>query len=1114
MTSAWAGLGFSADGAIEALSATSVHVVESYARTRVEIARSEFRSGQFSAAFDTLSNLVSGLRPVMPHDEPTEGLALAFAISNSVLGQGRERFGDAAEAEEAFRESVEQFRAVDDTKLNPRDHSDFGIALAALHFELEALDHLRRSRAEGGATPEAARHHAVLLMGGGKTEVAEELLKEALLTTPADPDALRALGTIQAQREDGEAAATLASSVYALMSLGRHAEALEVLDVLESLTPGAELTGVRAEAERLDNRLESALASYQRALQDQPNKSWLLGGLASALLALDRARDAAAYIATAVESAPEDTALLDLGGEIALRTGDWDQVAELAQRAIAVDSHDASARYRLALAAQAVDDVPRALEVIQSARVLDPTNFDFLVLHADLALQAGSPEVAAELYRQICADPQASPFAYARLVWLLQQTGQTSSGIAVAESALGRFGDNEPVLVALGQLLLDADPAAGISMLQRAVDLPDHSLEATLALIRGLFDAGRSADALAMIEHAKEEAPDSADVYAVEARVLASTGDWSHAADSARTALGYDPDTFDALVVLGRAALVDDDAETAEALLRRAVGLSGQVSGRYYLACALLDSRPAEARELLDEIIEAGGIATADALQLRARLHLDRGKLKRGIADLEEAARLDPENESILIELADALRQNGDAERALHFADRALDLVPEWPFALAVRATALQVLGRIDEARRDLHHAITVDPDYGFAYILLARVASDAGEAQRHVDEARRLLPDDSRVEIEQAALFTQTQRYEEALATYERLLQSAPEPEVVGAYIDTLRLLGRLEEAVHEGERAMVELGDDPVVRRSLAIALVDAGRRADGIAHLAQLVETFGDASSKGDLGWALVADEQQDRALAVIDEALLAAPYDVWTRNQLSILLSDVGDYAQAQAFAVGASELDPSSVDAWAQIGWNARQQTPPDLDLALQAMERALTLVPEGLPDPWVVGAVAEIRHLLGDPRAEAGFREALALSRHSGSKGNRSLSTAGWCAYRLDDLKQSARLFLEAASLEDKPGSDAFDLALVTLCLGRQERARKLYADALRLIAASRHPLIQRGLIQVAIIDIGRAKVGHELDEDVTRGILADLDQALEGLPHAPTMEAPPTLTT
>jgi len=104
----------SATASIEALAAASVHVVESYARSRIELARAEFRQGRVNEGLNTLESLMRSLRSEFDTGEPNQGIDLVLAIAYSVLAQGVEQAGDNETAGGYYRESASRFHQLDE----------------------------------------------------------------------------------------------------------------------------------------------------------------------------------------------------------------------------------------------------------------------------------------------------------------------------------------------------------------------------------------------------------------------------------------------------------------------------------------------------------------------------------------------------------------------------------------------------------------------------------------------------------------------------------------------------------------------------------------------------------------------------------------------------------------------------------------------------------------------------------------------------------------------------------------------------------------------------------------------------------------------------------------
>ena len=85
----------------------------------------------------------------------------------------------------------------------------------------------------------------------------------------------------------------------------------------------------------------------------------------------------------------------------------------------------------------------------------------------------------------------------------------------------------------------------------------------------------------------------------------------------------------------------------------------------------------------------------------------------------------------------------GRADAALAIAETLVQRYPTWPRALVLRARALEMAGRVDEAARDLEIAVNLAPSNSIAWRMLGKILAQHGgalEAERADDALRNAL--------------------------------------------------------------------------------------------------------------------------------------------------------------------------------------------------------------------------------------------------------------------------------------------------------------------------------------------------------------------------------------
>jgi tetratricopeptide (TPR) repeat protein len=151
-----------------------------------------------------------------------------------------------------------------------------------------------------------------------------------------------------------------------------------------------------------------------------------------------------------------------------------------------------------------------------------------------------------------------------------------------------------------------------------------------------------------------------------------------------------------------------------------------------------------------------------------------------------------------------------DAERALKYADQALERAPEWPWAYAMKARALRGLRRYREALAILEQGIRLSPRDPVLVIQRGRIhvaEGDATRAEQAFREAIRLNPGYSESHTWLGFALTQARRYDAALAAHRAAIALAPDrPWPIVQLGRTLYVKGDLSGAI-ERFTAAIEL-------------------------------------------------------------------------------------------------------------------------------------------------------------------------------------------------------------------------------------------------------------------------------------------------------------------
>jgi len=345
-----------------------------------------------------------------------------------------------------------------------------------------------------------------------------------------------------------------------------------------------------------------------------------------------------------------------------------------------------------------------------------------------------------------------------------------------AMSLLARYDRRESVEKAFSIL-------SGLASERPDAPLVQTAVARTCLALYDLTNAKEWADkAFAAAEAARTLDPRLTEVDVVLGETLLKTGRAKEAVEAFRRALSTQPDSYDALLGLGRGNEAAGDDAAAEEAFRRAINLQPLTwagynqnaafyyhRGRYKEAANLFR----KATELTPDNYRAwsnlGGASTMQcefdpaleafqkALSLRPNnavaasnfglTQLWTGRYAEAVESLETAARYGPTDSRIWVNLGDAYGGAGRKEKAAEAYERCRTLAreqlrqnPKDAQALEIVAISLAKTGRVAEAQEPIRQALAIDPKDPAILADAAIVAVLAGRTSEALDWIRQAV--------------------------------------------------------------------------------------------------------------------------------------------------------------------------------------------------------------------------------------------------------------------------------------------------------------------------------------------------------------------------------------
>ncbi len=334
-----------------------------------------------------------------------------------------------------------------------------------------------------------------------------------------------------------------------------------------------------------------------------------------------------------------------------------------------------------------------------------------------------------------------------------------------------------------------------------------------------------------------------------------------------------------------------------------------------------IEGRNAEARELLEELIDPGAVDLANA-ELRVQLAFvlralgEKVEVETLFAYLGRLQDANPDVLEVMVLSAFAYDGFDRFAEALRAYDRALELDPDDADLHDKRGLALRNLGRLEEAASAFSRAIELDPASAISRRRRAAALGGLGRVEEALSEylaASELDPENVDIHNNRGALLGRSDRHEEALEAFRLAAELDPENASVRRNLGTaLRHLGRHEEAL---EALAIAADLDPEnagVYNERGVVLGRLGRAEASLSAFARAIELDPhDPAVLSNYGVSLGIAGRYDEALPMVREAAELDPDNAVIQSNYGVGLNNVGRFEEAVGAYDRAIELAPSA-----------------------------------------------------------------------------------------------------------------------------------------------------------------------------------------------------------
>jgi tetratricopeptide (TPR) repeat protein len=328
--------------------------------------------------------------------------------------------------------------------------------------------------------------------------------------------------------------------------------------------------------------------------------------------------------------------------------------------------------------------------------------------------------------------------------------------------------------------------------------------------------------------------------------------------------------------------------------------------------------RLGEARQVYEAVLGVDP-AHAQALHLLGVVCIQSGDLEGGADLIGRALQVQPDDPAALGNLATALNGLGRREQALACCDRAIALQPQDPAAHGNRGAALHALGRFVEALQSYDRAAALRPDQAKAHFNRGVVLYALGRLGEAVDAHRRataLQPAFAEAHRNAGRALRDLGRKDEALDAYGAALALRPgDAELHTARANVLCDLERPAEALEAYDRAIALKGDHVEAWSNRMVPLRDLRRPEEALESCERAIALEpGNAQAHSKRGSAFYEFQRLDDALASFDRAIALDPGFAQAHLNRAVVLGQQRRFGEAMTSFDQALALNPDDPEA--------------------------------------------------------------------------------------------------------------------------------------------------------------------------------------------------------
>jgi len=403
------------------------------------------------------------------------------------------------------------------------------------------------------------------------------------------------------------------------------------------------------------------------------------------------------------------------------------------RQSIELGNNSSSARYNLGIAYLNSHQPEAGIRELRQALSQDPRYLPARYALGVALVDTGRAGEAIPVLEQARTESPEKPEIWANLVRAEFDAGNDQAALRTVEGAVQSVPDDPRLAVTLARLCLDHRQVQKARyLLENATESIPQDSEVKILLAKTSLLAGEPIEALAVLKNVPVESGKPGEVYLLRGQARALTGNLDLAEADLSIALDADPQNERYLEAYAWLKQLRDRHGEALATLAKARERNPQSPTLCYrqgLSYFFLRQYDKAARASEEAIQLAPAYDAAYLLLGTIRLAQEDFRLAQ--AAFRQAVALKPDSALFHRQLGIALFKAGSLEESKKELDRASTLDAKGAATYLWRARVLAGLGKRREAIVDLETVLALQPTYRGAYSELAQLYTAEGDAQR-----------------------------------------------------------------------------------------------------------------------------------------------------------------------------------------------------------------------------------------------------------------------------------------------------------------------------------------------------------------------------------------------